>query len=84
MGSVTSIKRDGIVKDLRKADPAVVKTIERLLKDAKSGEIVGIAGAVCKYDMLTEQFSIGVASYATVGRLHSAANHQIKLLRDGT
>lgn len=62
------------VADTRKPDPEVIKAAERLLERAKSGEIVGVAGAYLFRDDAIGRFSAGMFNYGLAGALSNVIN----------
>mgnify|MGYP003543510676 CR=1 FL=1 len=55
---------------VRQSDPRVVAHLEELLEKARSGEIIGICGAIQYYDNLAGWYTVGATnSFSVVGAL---------------
>jgi hypothetical protein len=67
--SIVSI-RDGVeIRPPGEPNPAVVEQVERLLEMARSGELSGIAAAICWSDECTSHLIAGKRLRATIGEL---------------
>lgn len=67
MDKVVSLKGDPI-HDPRTPDETVIRECERLLEEAKSGEVIGVAYATYYFDKSTNGRRAGTVSYSLVGR----------------
>jgi hypothetical protein len=67
--NVIGIRGDAIV-DPRMPNDYVIEKLQRLLEEAKAGEIVGFSIALSYHDKSTGSQWAGFVNYTTVGRLH--------------
>ncbi len=72
--NVASLWGDPIITN--KPDSDVVELFEEMLEAARSGEIIGFAGAVLHGDRSTSRRKAGTSSYAMLGAL-TAVLHRL-------
>ena len=71
MAKVVPLKQ-GALTYQREPNPATIALLEEMLEEARTGEIVGFAGAVLSFDGLAMRRRAGKVNYNLIGALHSA------------
>lgn len=82
MSKVVSLNPDVPIKDVRRVDDTVVKTLEKALEEARAGELTGIAIAKIYFDMQSHQHRTGVMTWSMVGRLQGLVDGVIRDLKE--
>lgn len=73
---VVPISGEGVIIENCDVHEGLVKELEELLERAKSGEIVGLTGALLHHDKSTSYRLAGLGSRALVGAL-AVAQHEL-------
>lgn len=71
--NVVSIHGGPVIQKVRRDD--VVEELEEMLEMARSGEIVGFAGAILYHDAATGVRRAGLATRALIGAIETAKFH---------
>ena len=83
MSKVVSLRGMDLPEPGKPVEP-LVSQLERLLEQAKSGEIHGISYAISFADAATASGCAGAVqnTYALIGRLHEQIDSRLRALRD--
>lgn len=82
MSNVTPI-RSNVLTQEREPDPEVIRHLDELLNMARSGELIGITGAVLYFDGLAGRVRVGKVGFSSLGACQSALFQATKELLEG-